>query len=109
MPVVRAAREIDLANVGEFEGLLQAAIEKSPCGLLVDMSQVRYLDVSGLKAILRVYQQVYSAGGAVALVMEGIVRKLFEVVSAGGFPGLLICENTQAALEKLSSYLDEIG
>jgi|GEM_PF-3031727 len=67
------------------------------------MSQVKYLDVSGLKAVLRVCREVHSAGGAVALVAEGIARRLFEVVSAGGYPGLFICASVHAARDALLS------
>ena len=100
--VVRVTGEIDIANVAELESALDQAVEESPDGFVVDTSEVEYIDATGIKAILRAWDRMHSGGGAVALVVSKIVRKIADLLGLEKLPCLLLFESLDAALNALT-------
>ena len=76
IPVVRVCGEIDLRTASEFERVLEAGIERGTAALIVDLTDVPYLDSAGLSALLAAHKSL-SARNAV-----------LYVVAAPGRPGL---------------------
>ena len=76
IPVVRVHGEIDLHTASEFERALRVGIERGAAALIVDLTDVPYLDSAGLSALLAAHKSL-SARNAV-----------LYVVAAPGHPGL---------------------
>lgn len=72
--------EIDLHVSPQIGASLAKLIEKKPAQLVVDLSQVSYIDSSGLAVLIEAMQNVSSYGGEFALcgLQEG-VRPIFEI------------------------------
>jgi anti-anti-sigma factor len=56
-PVLHVQGEIDLATAGQFAAALDQALAAAP-RLLVDMSEVTFIDVSGLRVIVQAAQSL---------------------------------------------------
>jgi anti-sigma B factor antagonist len=72
--------EIDLAQVGAVEARLRAVEAERPDVLVLELSQVRFMDVSGLRLLLRAHERLRAAGGRlVVLAASPRVRRLLSV------------------------------
>ena len=78
--VVPLEGEIDLHVSPQIGTRLTAMIESKPPRLVVDLSQVTYIDSSGLAVLIEAMQNVGRYGGQFALcgLQEG-VRPIFEI------------------------------
>jgi anti-sigma B factor antagonist len=88
--------EVDIAAVPALEQALEAAIEATSGALVIDLSDVAFLDSSGLLALL--HGRGLLAGEDRALVIvcpAGPVRHLFEV--AGVAELLTLCDSREDA------------
>lgn len=65
--VVRFAERIDAATVGEYEALW-ARLATSEAHLLLDVSQVRFIDSTGVGLLVRLQKQLRSGGRQLVLV-----------------------------------------
>lgn len=77
---LRVVGEIDMSTVPTFEKALSSALDEKHERLMIDLSQVRFMDSSGLNALVRARNAMDDAG--VELVISGMsdqVRRLFEV------------------------------
>jgi anti-anti-sigma factor len=45
--------DLDLTNVTTFEGRIERAAERSPAGLIVDLSGLRFIDTAGVAMLFR--------------------------------------------------------
>jgi anti-anti-sigma factor len=84
--------EIDAWNVGAIREALQSALFE-PGDLHVDVSQLLFCDVTGIRAI--VAAAAHLEGGR-RLVLHGLdpqLQKVFQVVGWGGMPSLVIDAN----------------
>ena len=72
--------EIDLHVSPQIGTSLAALIEKKPSQLVVDLSQVTYIDSSGLAVLIEAMQNVGGYGGKFALSgLQESVRPIFEI------------------------------
>jgi anti-sigma B factor antagonist len=72
--------EIDLHVSPQIGASLAALIAKKPAHLVVDLSQVSYIDSSGLAVLIEAMQNVGSYGGKFALSgLQKGVRPIFEI------------------------------
>ncbi len=72
--------EIDLHVSPTVTASLNAMIEKKPKRLVVDLSQVTYIDSAGLAAFIEAMQKVEGYGGKFALAgLQETVRSIFEI------------------------------
>ena len=72
--------EIDLHVSPAIGVSLARMIEKKPARLVVDLSQVTYIDSSGLAALIEAMQNVEKYGGKFALAgLQETVRSIFEI------------------------------
>jgi anti-sigma B factor antagonist len=79
-PGVAVRGEVDLAAAPALETALDEAIRGSAGAFVVDLSDVEFLDSSGLNVLLRARALLGREDRAVAIVCPpGPVRRLFEV------------------------------
>lgn len=81
---------------------LQTAMRESNCrGVIIDMSQVSYVDSIGLGALVRAHVSMQNAGGRLALV--GVPDRVKLLLGLLGLdPVLLVYESLGAAQEALA-------
>ncbi len=78
--VVPLEGEIDLHVSPQIGARLAAMIKEKPKKLVVDLSQVTYIDSSGLAVLIEAMQNVGSYGGKFALAgLQDGVRPIFEI------------------------------
>jgi anti-sigma B factor antagonist len=71
--------EIDLHNSAKVAAALKGAIKEQPKKLVVDLSQVSYIDSSGLAVLLEGMQNVEFYGGKLYLIgLQESLRTIFE-------------------------------
>ena len=72
--------EIDLHVSPTVTASLNAMIEKKPRRLVVDLSEVSYIDSAGLAALIEAMQKVEAYGGKFLLAgLQETVRSIFEI------------------------------
>lgn len=68
-PVVRLRGEIDLANADSLAELAERAVPNSAQGLVLDLSDVTYLDSTGLRLVFRLARRLGDRQQALRLVV----------------------------------------
>jgi anti-sigma B factor antagonist len=68
-PVVPVRGEVTFSNVAEFDRKLDRAFAEGARNLVIDLSEVTFIDSSGLSALLTASTRARERGGAVALVL----------------------------------------
>ncbi len=77
--LIKLEGEIDLHRSPDVKRELQEATQQKPAKLLVDLSDVSYIDSSGLAVLLNGMQNVEAYGGKLFLIGPGdSVRIIFE-------------------------------
>src|SRR6476659_3620151 len=72
--------EIDLHVSPSVTASLNAMIEKKPRRLVVDLSEVTYIDSAGLAALIEAMQKVEGYGGKFLVAgLQETVRSIFEI------------------------------
>jgi anti-anti-sigma factor len=101
--IVWARGEIDLGNVDGFQAELEAAVQESSHGFVIDLSGATYMDSAGMQAILWAYRSVLDTGGRLALVItHPNVKELFVIIGADRLPDFSICDDVQSAVRSLA-------
>jgi anti-sigma B factor antagonist len=72
--------ELDVATVGRFRDALHAAIEDQASHIVVDLSEVTFIDSTGLMTLLNGLRRLMRRDGKLAIVCSNpTVLRLFEV------------------------------
>ena len=72
---------LDASNATEFKNEINAILEQSQVKVLLDMQNLKFVDSSGLGAIISCLRKLKSVGGDLKLCqMSASVRALFELV-----------------------------
>ncbi len=98
--LVALGGELDLRGVGELEAALAQPGEQAR--VCVDLTELEFIDSSGLATLIRGHQALASSGGAMAVAcrLEGAVRRTFETT---GLTRLLtVTEDRASALQALA-------
>ena len=98
--IVRLSGEIDLHQSPVLRSLLAEHVEAERPALLLDFSQVEYIDSSGLATLVEYVQKSSAHGGRLALggVSER-VKTVFDLVRLGEvFPVHVSLDDAKAAL-----------
>lgn len=83
--VLALTGEFDMAVVERFERELAAVEESSPPVIVVDLTHVRFMDSSGLRALIVADQRARQAGRRFAIVPgTPSVRRVFELTQLEG-------------------------
>lgn len=75
--VLKFSGEIDFRSTPGFRSLLQARIKTHCPLLLLDMSQVEYIDSGGMSALVEYWRDAHRYGGELGLV--GLNERLSEI------------------------------
>jgi anti-sigma B factor antagonist len=108
VPIVSAFGEIDLFSAREFDALLAQAIWQAgkTRGVVVDLRGVEFMDVAGLRVLIKARTALRVTGGQLAVVCGPPTRRLFEAAGAvesfGLYPDLRVavegCSKPKLAL-----------
>jgi anti-sigma B factor antagonist len=63
---VELADEVDLANAGAIGDALCNALDRTDAGLVVDLSNLTFIDSSGVSMMIRVHKHAESLGKSVS-------------------------------------------
>ena len=78
--VISVAGEIHVTTAPEFSQRLNEAISSGTRGVVIDMSQVEFIDSTGLSVLLNGLRRVTRSDGRLALVVTNpTVLRLFEI------------------------------
>jgi anti-anti-sigma factor len=85
--------ELDMSGVVETEASVKAAAELTDGRLTIDLGELEFLDVLGARAVLRVADEVLSAGRDVVIANPNRhVRRLFELIDDLAYGRSLVAE-----------------
>jgi len=100
--VVRPQGRLDSANSPVFEQTLLDNIEQGSSRLLIDFSQLSYINSAGLRTVLLVAKRLKTAGGRLSLC--SLNQQIAEVFDISGFSAILdIQPSYDAAVTRLSA------
>ena len=92
--VVAVAGELDIASAPMLKDAIKRARQDDADDLVVDLRDLEFMDVSGLRVLIRAHQHAEEAGGRLRLanVRESVRRLLTltgtnEILSIGELPG----------------------
>jgi anti-sigma B factor antagonist len=78
--IVAVEGEIHVSTAPEFSALLNATVEGGRTSLVLDLTDVMFIDSTGLSVLLNALRQVTHAGGQMAVVCSNpTVLRLFEI------------------------------
>jgi anti-sigma B factor antagonist len=83
----RLRGELDMATAGDLSELLKTAVERTD-PLVLDLSEVSFMDSSGLRALLEGAGLPKESGPLVILDPSPQVRRVLDISIPGGMPGL---------------------
>ena len=85
-PVVRVTGEVDLRTSPQLRRQLLQLLEQRPQRLVVDLSQVGYMDSSGVGTMVEIKRRIERDGGEVILSgLQTRVRSIFEITQLDKF------------------------
>ena len=84
--VLAVAGEFDLARAGDFHEARDAILADHDGGVIVDLSECRFIDSTGISCVIRTFQLAGEAGRPFALVGSRLRMKVLELV---GLPELV--------------------
>jgi len=104
--VVEIGGEIDLHVAPQLRGALLRVGEGDSPRVVVDLSEVSFLDSTGIGVLVGALKRVREKGGALAFCgVQARVRRVFEIT--GLMDALPIFESREAALAALEEKVDE--
>ena len=71
--------ELDLASAAEFERALERTLRARPARIVLDLSNLSFLDSCGLRVLLTAQRACEEADCALALIAGDPARRLFEL------------------------------
>jgi anti-sigma B factor antagonist len=78
--IVTVEGEIHVSTAPEFSAMLSAIVNGGPTSLVLDLTDVMFIDSTGLSVLLNALRQVTHAGGQMAVVCSNpTVLRLFEI------------------------------
>ncbi len=96
--VVRVSGEVDLTNSSQLRTALDAAVTESPRRVVVDMSEVTYIDSTAIHTLLSAYRRLTGQGGELCLVVEHpSIRRVLSILRIDKLAGLVICTDVVSA------------
>jgi anti-sigma B factor antagonist len=104
--LITVAGEIHVSTAPEFSRLLSAAIGRGKTQVVLDLSDVEFIDSTGLSVLLNGLRRVTRRGGRMAIVCSNpTVLRLFVITRLDST--FTIVETLRAALQAVSEDEDE--
>lgn len=89
--VARLPTEVDLAVAQQVRDDLTAALSENQTHLVVDASEVTFMDSSGVNALVHAHEAATRLGGTLHVVATGsAVRRVLEITGLAGRLGLAV-------------------
>jgi anti-sigma B factor antagonist len=96
--VVRLTGEIDMYRTPQVLEALEPRMQPCPQRVIVDLSEVSYMDSSGVGTLVHLFRRINSHNGKLILVNPNQrVRSIFEITRLDRF--FTICHDHQEALQ----------
>ena len=90
--IVALAGEFDLAGVAQFEHALAAVADAEPARVVVDFTELQFIDSTGIAAIVGAMAERERAGDRLcACGVRGQVQRLLELVGVSDRLSLVAC------------------
>lgn len=106
--IVRVCGEIDLSNVSKFQDALDRAVDDSPGGFIIDMSNLDYIDSAGIQAIFAAYQRIRLVEGRIVLIVTTEpIKSIIDLVRPDLLPGMEVSANLTDAAAGLAGAENE--
>ncbi len=96
-PLITACGDIDHATCGAFDDLLDQTISLGDHLLLIDLSEVGYIDSGGLCVLFAAGRRVREDGWIGLIAPNSSVRRLLELVGALADPAFRLFEDRAQA------------
>ena len=78
--LIRARGEVDVASAPRLQAAIDAAIESKPTSMLIDLSEVSFLDSSGLRVLVDAQRRTSEMGAGFAVDgMSPALERVFEI------------------------------
>jgi len=91
--------EIDMHRAPQVTNAIGSLLESRPRRVIIDLSEVSYMDSSGVGTLVHLFRQVKANESKLVLVGPGRrVRSIFEITRLDEF--FTICEDLQEALQQ---------
>ncbi|SRR5579884_909137 len=97
--VIAPEGELDIASVGDFRAALRDAAADGASAVVVDLSEVSFIDSSGLGALIELYSRLRRSGRRLAVVAPGGSAPAVLLDLAGLRDRLPISETRASALD----------
>jgi anti-anti-sigma factor len=79
--IVALAGDLDIASVADFSAKLAAMTTESPVHVVLELSQLRFIDSSGLNALVVGAREIESKGGSMVVAAPSTyVGRVFDLV-----------------------------
>jgi anti-anti-sigma factor len=79
--IVELAGDLDIASVADFSAKLEAMTTESPVHVVLELSQLRFIDSSGLNALVVSTREIESKGGSLVVAAPSTyVGRVFDLV-----------------------------
>jgi len=88
VPVLHPYGEIDLYTVPEFDRAISGALDEGAKALVVDLTDISYLDSSGLSTLIVTYKKLAAQGGDLYVIAPKeppAVRRVLEITRVDTF------------------------
>jgi anti-anti-sigma factor len=96
--VIAPQGEVDIAHVAEFQAALSQALSADATRLVVDLSQVSFIDSTGLGALVELHHRLGRDRRQLAVVAPGGTAAAVLIDLAGLRNRLTVFDTRQAAL-----------
>ncbi|WOB44731.1 STAS domain-containing protein [Thermoleptolyngbya oregonensis NK1-22] len=95
--IFRLAGLLDAFSEPTFRKVVDKYVEEGPSSIILDMSQIDFIDSSGIGALVQVAKKVQQANGKLQLIANSRVMQTIKMVRLEQF--FKIQPNVEAALE----------
>lgn len=82
-PLVALHGEIDLSNVDDVMSTIESSVSNTALGLVLDLSNLAYLDSTGLRLLFRLARQLHERDQRLTLVVPEAAR-ITPILRLGG-------------------------
>lgn len=99
--VVSARHDIDIATALEFRDVVLHAVPNQASGVVIDLSQIRYVDSAGIRVLVALAERLRTRRQALRLVLPpaGAVRRIISI--AGLESSLGVADSMDEAMRAL--------
>lgn len=104
VPVLDVMGEIDIYTTPQFKDAVSAAIDEGKPGIIINMSQVTYMDSSGFGTLLSATKRLRPVSGALFLSgCNDAITRMLQITRLNTIFGIYLTEDDAVAAAKAAS------